>query len=294
MGISNTHHIQVVLTEDKNLKEALSDIDVSTIKRLIIKGYFNCDSIKYLHKKMSATLVELDISDANIINDTNPDCIYEYEGEEWIYIFGSSDFKKLEKITLGPSITTYEVTCFNTALREYPETYSLFDADSLRHIEIHNDNPNFRSVDGVLFSKDGTLIKYPPQKTGKIYSIPQFVKTVREEAFRNCTVLQHIELPHSITTIGRGTFMGCSSLVSITIPNGVIEIPEETFISSSKLATIFLSGNVTDFPNNAIDGCSNLGALLFSHGEKYTEIIALLDNGKNLKTSFERYRCIDY
>lgn len=225
MGIRKANHIQVVLTEDKKLEDVLSDIDISTIKHLTIKGELNCESIKYLHNKMSATLVELDITGANIINDDSYNCgfLRVDKGEKWIHIMGLKYFKKLEIITLGPSITNYEVTYADMPLQEFPCTDTLFDAPSLRHIEIHKDNPILYSVDGVVYTKNGTLIRCPICKEGH-YDIPDTTVKVGNNAFDSCKKLKTINIPYSveyieISSILYNSFSGCTASIKIDSKN---------------------------------------------------------------------------
>ncbi len=43
------------------------------------------------------------------------------------------------------------------------------------------------SVDGVLFSKDGTeLVEYPLSKPGTDYTVPGSVRTIDEHSFADC------------------------------------------------------------------------------------------------------------
>lgn len=55
----------------------------------------------------------------------------------------------------------------------------------LENINVSPDNPVYKSIDGVLFSKDGKkLIWYPPTKNeGKSYTVPNSVKTIASRAF---------------------------------------------------------------------------------------------------------------
>lgn len=48
-------------------------------------------------------------------------------------------------------------------------------------------------------------------------SLPQYVGTIAEEAFKNCTSLTTIDMPAYTTTIGAGAFSGCTSLTTVKI-----------------------------------------------------------------------------
>jgi hypothetical protein len=72
-------------------------------------------------------------------------------------------------------------------------------------------NPNYQSIDGVLFSKDGkTLIAYPAGKSGSAYVIPSSVTSIGYEAFKGCTSLTSVTIPSSVTNVSYGAFYGCT------------------------------------------------------------------------------------
>ena len=76
---------------------------------------------------------------------------------------------------------------------------------SLTSIYVSNDNEYFKSVDGVLFSKDGTvLIAFPRGKDASEYSIPDGVKEIGNRAFSVCTSLNTIEIPKRMVFISLG------------------------------------------------------------------------------------------
>ena len=84
----------------------------------------------------------------------------------------------------------------------------------LTSLSVDPSNPNFSSVNGVLFNKSQTiLVKYPPGKTGS-YSIPSGVTSFEGDAFSDCSGLTRVTIPASVTSIGTLAFSNCASLVS--------------------------------------------------------------------------------
>ena len=124
---------------------------------------------------------------------------------------------------------------------------------SLTRVDVSADNPDYASLDGVLFSKYKTvLIQYPIGNTRSEYAIPDSVKVINYSAFEDCSSLTSVTIPDSVTIIGDYAFLGCSSLASVTIPDSVTSIGYLALASCSSLTSVDVSA---DNPNySALDG----------------------------------------
>ncbi len=93
--------------------------------------------------------------------------------------------------------------------------------DNLTAISVDADNPNYVSVDGVLFDKkEMRLIRYPAAKQGTVYVMPEG-STLRwwgGDPFENCTNLKELTIAASVTDMNTLQLKGCSNLTSITFP----------------------------------------------------------------------------
>lgn len=143
-----------------------------------------------------------------------------------IVIDGSfQECNSLTHITIPGSVITLEEN-FDTCRR-------------LESIDVDKSNPNYTSVDGVLFNKDKTtLLRHPnekSEKSDKQYIIPDGVKTIGTRAFLGCSRLAEVIIPNSVKTITSLAFLGCKSLSSIIIPDSVTEIAESAFDKTKKL-----------------------------------------------------------
>lgn len=84
-----------------------------------------------------------------------------------------------------------------------------------------NGNTNFKVVDGVLFSEDGTtLLAYPGGRASvEEYAIPSTVTTILGGAF-NGADMQRLLVPNSVTSIPNWSFQRCSAAyVEINMEN---------------------------------------------------------------------------
>jgi hypothetical protein len=92
-----------------------------------------------------------------------------------------------------------------------------FALTGITEFVVVNDNPNFSTVDGILFNKTKTiLIAYVSGRHGT-YAIPDFTTSIGNYAFDYCNGLTDIIIPASVVSIGTGAFEYCFGLTSITI-----------------------------------------------------------------------------
>ncbi len=117
-----------------------------------------------------------------------------------------------------------------------------FDCCSaLENIWVDENNPNYTSIDGVVYTKDKTsLVCYPAGR--KEAQIPDGVTSIGTYAFAGCNALKSITIPDGVTSIGNGAFSGCSALEIITIPDSVTSI-EWAFWGCYKLTIYGASGS---------------------------------------------------
>ncbi len=106
--------------------------------------------------------------------------------------------------------------------------------------DVPEDHPLYKTVDGVLFSKDGkTLLAYPNARTATHYDVPAGVERIGDGAFSN-EYLKTISLPIGLQSIGDYGFGGCTRLQSIALPLTVREIGKEIFAYCVSLELVSL------------------------------------------------------
>lgn len=99
----------------------------------------------------------------------------------------------------------------------------------LLEFKVDADNPNFKAVDGVIYSKDGkTLVLCPPGKEGE-FVIPSTVSAIAPYAFSSCKKITSIVLPEGLVEIPDGAFYKSWGLLKINLPDGLKRIGKNAF-----------------------------------------------------------------
>lgn len=110
----------------------------------------------------------------------------------------------------GDTIATVTATSASISLGTEPylnsgsHVFYNFATASLREFSVPESSASFQSVDGVLYTKDGSrLLAYPPSKDGAVFEIPEGVTQIDEMAFGRtingsaANKLQTLVLPNS-------------------------------------------------------------------------------------------------
>jgi hypothetical protein len=172
---------------------------------------------------------------------------------------------RLGSVTIPDGVTTIEEAAFanaGAARITLPASVAhigtgAFRGVSLQEILVDQKNPHFRSVEGVLFSQDGTeLVLYPAGKKGDHYAVPEGVATIAPYAFYEAPFAQ-VELPDSLTTIGEFAF-AFSALTQITVPDQVQTIQSRAFFDCDALETAALPDSLTDIGHSVFYDCDAL------------------------------------
>lgn len=87
---------------------------------------------------------------------------------------------------------------------------------SLAHIDVAPDHPTLRSIDGVLYSRDGhTLLLWPAAHPARDLTLPEGIEHIAAEAFRGARHLERLILPHSLRQVDRAAFADCRQLAHV-------------------------------------------------------------------------------
>ena len=113
---------------------------------------------------------------------------------------------------------------------------SFVHCSSLTTIEVSENNPEYCSIVGALFTKDKkNLLAYPAGRNNEEYTIPVGVKRIGAGAFCGCSFLKFLEIPSGVTTFEDKAFSNCSSLKMLVIPTSVKRFGNRVFGDNPQL-----------------------------------------------------------
>ena len=206
----------------------------------------------------------------------------------------------LKSVTFGAAenLQVHSNAFYNTGLTSlylpanltYVGEYAFIGLKDLTAYAVADENPRYKSINGVLYSKDGKkLIAYPAGKTGN-FTVPKEVETIGFGAFENSLIeavsfedginlltigyrafyksekLASVSIPESVVSIDFYAFAECRNLERVTFAenNKLTGIYEGAFLNCSSLTDIVIPDNIVEVSDFAFYGCRALTKLPFS------------------------------
>ncbi len=183
------------------------------------------------------------------------------------------------KLVLNEGISGFSeaVTCDLPELKEIQipgscinieDVWGTFDFnDKLEKIDVSTDNPEFSSVDGVLYNKGGEkLLFYPHNKPDEIFILPDACTEIDN---LYCNNLKELNLGSNLKIIN--SFIGGKNIVLIRVPATLQNIKGSVFDVSENLTNIIIDEN-----NPYL--CYENGALLSKDKKIIYEVMPCIDN----------------
>jgi len=151
-----------------------------------------------------------------------------------------------------PELTSISIPSSVTAI--FPTSF--YNNPKMSSINVDSNSASFKSVNGVLFSKDGSkILQYPIAKVGTSYVIPNGVSYIEAYSFFGAP-LTSVTIPNGVTYISGDAFLNLQ-ITSITIPNSVRTIWYDAF-NGTALTSLTIPNSVTDIRGNSF---ANIGSL---------------------------------
>ncbi len=124
---------------------------------------------------------------------------------------------------------------------------SFCGCESLEEINVDKDNKTYKSIDGVVFTKDGKkLVLCPNGKRTETYNVPNGTEIIGWDSFCNQQHVKNIVIPEGVTTIEGWAFSDCG-METISLPESLKEIGWSAIDGCENLRTVYYAGNVKEF-----------------------------------------------
>ncbi len=158
-----------------------------------------------------------------------------FEGEPVVEIgaFGVAACEYLTSITIGKNVRVISERAFCSL-------------PNLTEFVVDAENAAFKSVDGVLFTKDGTeLVAYPNKKAGDgSYVVPETVTKIRSCAFYCCSELTKLTLGSAVREVGDYACIKCSGMTELNLNEGLQRIGRDGFSFCESLTKLEIPASV--------------------------------------------------
>jgi uncharacterized protein YkwD len=218
---------------------------------------------------------------------TLPDTVTTIGEEAFCYDYFLSD------LDLGQGVVTLgygALRCVGLSDLSLPaslvniESQALWGMENLRSIQVDEANPVYCSVDGILYSKDGSvLMQYPAGRVDNSYTVADTVTKIGEGAFAGAT-FEEINLPQSLTEIGAYAFVDCTDLTSVVVPDGVASLGNGAFqgcynMEIAKVPSEFVELEGVYHKNTLVVSSSDKSWVMLEDGS-YTKGVSVATQGK--------------
>jgi hypothetical protein len=111
----------------------------------------------------------------------------------------------------------------------------------------------FSTLDGVLFSKDGSvLVRFPPGRAGA-YEIPNGVTTMDGYAFSSCAGLTRVTAPATVATFGYASLASCGGLTGVYCEGNRPDFSGSVFSDSNPNVVVYYLPGTTGWGSTVAD-----------------------------------------
>lgn len=127
--------------------------------------------------------------------------------------------------------------------------YGIYACPNLKEINVDLGNQYFKSIDGILYTKNGSMLKHCPCSNGIVdYVIPEGCTTTDIVAFMQHPTLETVKFPSTFTTILDECFYGCPKLKVMDFSDCevVVSLGADALTGSTTLEKIIVPEHLLD------------------------------------------------
>lgn len=133
---------------------------------------------------------------------------------------------------------------------------------NLTAYEVASSSTTFKTIDGVLFSADGTvLVSCPTGKSG-VYTIPEKVSKLAPGAFSTCKNFRQVIFPEGLKEVPDYAFYECWSISQVKFPVSLERIGDYAF-DGTILQFLIFDKNLKSIGSHAFDRSSMVECMCY-------------------------------
>lgn len=135
---------------------------------------------------------------------------------------------------------------------------------SLSAIHIDEENPQYQSIDGVIYLKNEIALFFAPRAISGHLQLPEGLTEIPSTAFQRCN-LDAVTIPNSVEVIKDGAFNSCPYLTEVNFGSGLKILQRDAFSQCPFLQILDFSGTqLTDIGLAAFMDCEDLAIVYLS------------------------------
>ena len=243
---------------DKSVTWESSNTGVATVSNGIITAVALGESVIKVKTVDGNFVAECNVT---VYDASNPDGALENEVFTFFNgkITGLTEYgKTLSEITITKSISEISADAFN-------------DSQLLTKINVSEENQNYKSVEGNLYSFDlKTLYKFVDRSSTEVI-LPQTTEVIEKNAFYGNSYFTKISIPESVIEIKEKAFFGCKQIEEVIYDSSKeVSIGASAFAGCSQLKNIVMPSNAT-YGVSVFSGCPIINATIGVSGVKNVE-----------------------
>lgn len=155
-------------------------------------------------------------------------------------------------------------------------------SNGLENVVINEANPYYKTVDGIVYSKDmKRLICCPIGKKGEVV-IPEGVEIISACAFEYCRI-DSVKFANSLRIVGDEAFASCPNLKHIDFGTGLTYLGNgrhsKVFYNCKQLKEVEIPGNIKEIGGYTFHLCDSLTSIILHEGLERINEAAFSCNG---------------